>query len=171
MMLNDDAKSIFQKAINNIDYDKVAPGKTFDEMESWIVDNILKLFSDKNTSDLLSKLSTTQSGLSDGSTSLKEYKEQYDSLIKQFEGSEIEGTLKNVFGEDATPQLKNYNKLLEDIKQSFIDSGDQADIAEKEAQSMVDQLSNIGLATITTREDAGELFREFSQGSDSVTEA
>lgn len=171
MMLNDDAKSIFQKAINNIDYDKVAPGKTFDEMESWIVDNILKLFSDKNTSDLLSKLSTTQSGLSDGSASLKEYKEQYDSLIKQFEGSKIEGTLKNVFGEDATPQLKNYNKLLEDIKQSFIDSGDKADIAEKEAQSMVDQLSNIGLATITTREDAGELFRTFAQGSDSVTEA
>lgn len=171
VMMNDESKALMQKAINNINYDQIAPNKTFDEMEKQITDNIINLFLNENNSEALQKLTTQQSGLMTGDSNLKEYKKQYDELLKTFEGTELKDTFVNMFGEDATPQLKNYNKLLEDIKQSFIDSGDQADIAEKEAQSMVDQLSNIGLATITTREDAGELFRTFAQGSDSVTEA
>lgn len=169
--LSDNVQDILQKAINNIDYDKVAKGKSFEDMEDQIKKNLINEFANEENASLLESMYNSKSGLGDGSTSIRDYKEQYDKFINKFKGSEIEGTLKNIFGEDATPQLKNYNKLLEDIKQSFIDSGDKADIAEKEAQSMVDQLSNIGLATITTREDAGELFRTFSQGSDSVTEA
>lgn len=169
--LSDNVQDILQKAINNIDYDKVAKGKSFEDMEDWIKKNLINEFANEENASLLESMYNSKSGIGDGSTSIKDYKEQYDEFINKFKGSEIEGTLKNIFGEDATPQLKNYNKLLEDIKQSFIDSGDKADIAEKEAQSMVDQLSNIGLATITTREDAGELFRTFAQGSDSVTEA
>lgn len=169
--LSDNVQDILQKAINNIDYDKVAKGKSFEDMEDWIKKNLINEFANEENASLLESMYNSKSGLGDGSASIRDYKEQYDEFINKFKGSEIEGTLKNIFGEDATPQLKNYNKLLEDIKQSFIDSGDKADIAEKEAQSMVDQLSNIGLATITTREDAGELFRTFAQGSDSVTEA
>lgn len=169
--LSDNVQDILQKAINNIDYDKVAKGKSFEDMEDWIKKNLINEFANEENASLLESMYNSKSGIGDGSTSIKEYKEQYDEFINKFKGSEIEGTLKNIFGEDATPQLKNYNKLLEDIKQSFIDAGDQADDAEKEAQNLVDQLSNIGLATITTREDAGELFRTFAKGSDSVTEA
>lgn len=169
--LSDNVQDILQKAINNIDYDKVAKGKSFEDMEDWIKKNLINEFANEENASLLESMYNSKSGIGDGSTSIKDYKEQYDEFMNKFKGSEIEGTLKNIFGEDAAPQLKNYNKLLEDIKQSFIDSGDKANVAEKEAQSMVDQLSNIGLATITTREDAWELFRTFSQGSDSITEA
>lgn len=168
--LSGDAQKLFQDMIHNTDQEELNK-EGYSDPKKWIDENILNLFADPNNSNKINSMIQSKSGISTGETSIKEYKEQYEDFAKEFKDSNAWETLKNVFGEDATPQLKNYNKLLEDIKQSFIDSGDQADIAEKEAQSMVDQLSNIGLATITTREDAGELFRTFAQGSDSVTEA
>lgn len=168
--LSGDAQKLFQDMIHNTDQEELNK-EGYSDPKKWIDENLLNLFSDPNSANKINSMIQSKSGISTGETSIKEYKEQYEDFVKEFKDSNAWETLKNVFGEDATPQLKNYNKLLEDIKKSFIDSGDQADIAEKEAQSMVDQLSNIGLTTITTREDAGELFRTFAQGSDSVTEA
>lgn len=168
--LSGDAQKLFQDMIHNTDQEELNK-EGYSDPKKWIDENLLNLFADPNSANKINSMIQSKSGISTGETSIKEYKEQYEDFVKEFKDSNAWETLQNVFGEDATPQLKNYNKLLEDIKQSFIDSGDQADIAEKEAQSMIDQLSNIGLATITTREDAGELFRTFAQGSDSVTEA
>lgn len=168
--LSGDAQKLFQDMIHNTDQEELNK-EGYSDPKKWIDENLLNLFSDPNSANKINSMIQSKSGISTGETSIKEYKEQYEDFVKEFKDSNAWETLKNVFGEDTTPQLKNYNKLLEDIKQSFIDAGDQADDAEKETQNLVDQLSDVGLATITTREDASELFREFSQGSDSVTEA